>query len=280
MTAIHGGTATNDRIEAQHIAVLLRGGLLPQTHRPYPLPALGKQLASKANCDGGAERCAAPAGPKSSAGALALLGPDAQRRRAVELSILPTAKQHDVPTRALRRTVPGSGELRRLVLRYDSHNIHRVPRVQDCVSYCRLVTGAQDSAGQRSDTAGPTMGNAFRQWACSEAAVLVVRANPAGSKSLARLKQNHGTGKAWTVLAHPGARAGYDLLPRGGACDRNTFFPGSGSGAGAPAASLMLNVPTISRKRRGHYLSVNENERAPIVGCIVLLASLLAIRPF
>jgi hypothetical protein len=30
MKAIHGGTAKNDQIDAQKIAVLLRGGMLPQ----------------------------------------------------------------------------------------------------------------------------------------------------------------------------------------------------------------------------------------------------------
>jgi hypothetical protein len=35
MKAIHGGTATHDRIDAQNIAVLLRGGLLPQAY-VYP----------------------------------------------------------------------------------------------------------------------------------------------------------------------------------------------------------------------------------------------------
>ena len=30
MQALHGGKATNDRIDAQNIAVLWRGGLLPQ----------------------------------------------------------------------------------------------------------------------------------------------------------------------------------------------------------------------------------------------------------
>jgi hypothetical protein len=35
MTAIHGGKAKNDRIEARKIAVLLRGGMLPQAY-VYP----------------------------------------------------------------------------------------------------------------------------------------------------------------------------------------------------------------------------------------------------
>jgi hypothetical protein len=32
MQAIHGGKATNDKIDAQKIAVLLRGGMLPQAY--------------------------------------------------------------------------------------------------------------------------------------------------------------------------------------------------------------------------------------------------------
>jgi len=32
MKAIHGGKAKNDRIDAQKVAVLLRGGMLPQAY--------------------------------------------------------------------------------------------------------------------------------------------------------------------------------------------------------------------------------------------------------
>ncbi len=35
MTAIHGGKAKNDKIDAHKIAVLLRGGMLPQAY-VYP----------------------------------------------------------------------------------------------------------------------------------------------------------------------------------------------------------------------------------------------------
>jgi transposase len=95
MKAIHGGTAKNDRIDARKIAVLLRGGMLPQasvypaamratrdllrrrihltrkraelltpiqqTNRQYNLPEIGKKIASKANRDGVAERFPDPA---------------------------------------------------------------------------------------------------------------------------------------------------------------------------------------------------------------------------
>src|SRR5215813_13718375 len=107
MKAIHGGKAKNDKIDSQKIAVLLRGGLLPQasvspaqmratrdrrrrrmplahtraellahgqhTNSQSTLPALGKTIAYQANREGGAERFADPAVQKRIAGDLALI---------------------------------------------------------------------------------------------------------------------------------------------------------------------------------------------------------------
>jgi transposase len=144
-----------------------------------------------------------PAVHKSLAGDRALIGHYDQLLRDVELSLLTTAKPHDANTLSLRRTVPGSGELLSLVLRYEIHDIQRCPRVPDFVSYGRLVTGAKASAGKRYGTAGSKLGHAYLKGAFSEAAVLCLRANPAGQKSLARVENKPGTGKALTVLAHP-----------------------------------------------------------------------------
>ena len=108
MKAIHGGKAKHDKIDAQKIAVLLRGGMLPQayvypadmratrdllrrrmhlmrkraellahgqnTNSQYNLPEIGKKLAYKANRDGVAERFADPAVQKSIEVDLALIG--------------------------------------------------------------------------------------------------------------------------------------------------------------------------------------------------------------
>jgi transposase len=108
MKALHGGKAKNDTIDAHKMAVLLRGGMLPQasvspaamratrdllrrrmsltrkraellahsqnTNSQYTLPAIGKQLAYTAHRDGVAERFPAPAVQKSMAVDLALLG--------------------------------------------------------------------------------------------------------------------------------------------------------------------------------------------------------------
>jgi hypothetical protein len=99
MKAIHGGQAKNDKIDAQKIAGLLRGGMLPQasvyparmratrdllrrrmplahkraellahvqhTHSQDTLPAIGKKIAYQANREGVAERFADPAVQKS-----------------------------------------------------------------------------------------------------------------------------------------------------------------------------------------------------------------------
>ena len=248
MKAIHGGKAKNDTIDAQKIAVLLRGGMLPQayvdpadmratrdllrrrihfmrkraellthvqnTNSQYNLPEIGRKIAYKTNRDGVAERFADPAVQKSIEVDRALMGHDDELLRDVELSILKAAKQHDANTRYLLRTVPGIGEMLSLVLLYEMHDIQRFPRVQDVVSSCRLVKCAKESAGKRYGTSGTKIGNAYLKGAFSEAAVLCLRANPAGQTYLGRLEKKHRKGKALTVLAHTLARAVYDMLKR------------------------------------------------------------------
>jgi Transposase len=132
MQAIHGGKATNDTIDAHTIAVLLRGGRLPQasvspaarraprdllrrrrplarqrgarlahvhpTNRQYPLPAIGTNMAYKTHRDGVAERCADPAVPKSIDVDRALITSDDALLRDVARTIVTTAQHHDAQT--------------------------------------------------------------------------------------------------------------------------------------------------------------------------------------
>ena len=113
------------------------------------------------------------------------------------------------------------------MLLYEIHDIERCPRVQDFVSYCRLVKCAKESAGKRYGTSGTKIGNASLQWAFSDAAVLFLRNNPHGQKYLSRVEKQHGKGKALTVLAHQLARAVSHILQRQMACDRHKFFQSS-----------------------------------------------------
>jgi transposase len=258
MKAIHGGKAKNDKIDAHKIAVLLRGGMLPQayvypaerratrdllrrrmslmrkraellthvqqTNHQYNLPEIGKKIAYKANRDGVAERFPDPAVQKSIEVDLALITYYDRLLTNLELDLVQTAKAHDAQTFFRLRSIPGVGKILALVLLYEIHDIHRFPRVQDFVSYCRLVKCAKESAGKRYGTSGKKIGNAYLKWAFSEAAVLFLRNNPAGQKYLARLEKKHGKGKALTVLAHKLARAVYYMLKRDTAFDLDKFF--------------------------------------------------------
>lgn len=144
--------------------------------------------------------------------------------RALALSMVKMAKQHDTDTCYRLQSVPGIGKILALVLLYAMHDIDRFPHVQDCVSSCRVVQGAKASAGTRDGTSGTKMGNASLTWAFSEAAVRFLRANPAGQQSLARLEKTHGKGKAFTVLAHKLARAVYSMCKRRTACEMSQLL--------------------------------------------------------
>ena len=260
MKAIHGGKAKNDTIDAPKIAVWLRGGRLPQasvspadmrstrdllrrrislvrkraellthvqqTTSQYTLPALSKNIAYKATRDGVAERFPEPAVQQSIEVDLTLIAHDDRLLRALELAMVQTAKQHDPQTLSRLPSVPGIGKILRLVLLYEMHTIDRFPRVQDVVSYCRLVKWAKASAGKRYGTSGTKMGHASLQGAFSEAAVLFLRSTPEGQRYFARLEKQHGTGQALTVLAPKLARAVYAMLRRETVFDRRTFRHG------------------------------------------------------
>jgi transposase len=171
MKAIHGGTAQNDQIDSPKIAVLLRGGMLPQadvypapmratrdllrrrthwmrtraellahvqhTNSQSNLPEIGKKIAYKTNRDGVAERFADPAVQKTLEVDLAVIPYYDALLTDLELSIVKTAKPHDAHTFYRLRSIPGVGKLLALVLLYEMHDLHRFPSVQDFVSYCR-----------------------------------------------------------------------------------------------------------------------------------------------
>jgi hypothetical protein len=60
-----------------------------------------------------------------------------------------TAQQHDAQTLDRLPSVPGIGNILRVVLLDELPDITRFPRVPDGVSSCRVVTCAKESAGKR-----------------------------------------------------------------------------------------------------------------------------------
>lgn len=257
MKAIHGGKAKNDKIDAHKIAVLLRGGMLPQayvypaemratrdllrrrchlvhkraellahiqnTNSQYNLPEIGKKLAYKANREGVEEHFPDPSVRKMIAVDVSLIEHYDQLLGEVELYITRTAKTHAVQTFARLQSVPGIGQILALVLLYEIQDIARFPRVQDFVSYCRLVKCAKESGGKRLGSSGKKIGNVHLRWAFAEAAVLFLRQNQLGKEYFTKLEHKHGKAKALTVLAHKLARAVYYLLTRQQAFDLNRF---------------------------------------------------------
>jgi transposase len=198
---------------------------IQNTNRPYHLPAIGKTLADQADRDGVAERFPDPAVQKSMAVDLALLGYDDPLLHDLAAHIVQAATQHDAHTLYLLHTVPGIGNILRLVLLDEIHDLQRFPSVQAFVSYGRLVTCAKESAGTRYGTAGAKLGHAYRKGAFSEAAVRLLRDHPAGQQSLPRWAKQHGQGHALTLLAQKLGRAVYDMFKRHQAFEVPKFLP-------------------------------------------------------
>src|SRR5215475_10973534 len=257
MKAIHGGKAKNDKIDAHKIAVLLRGGMFPQayvypaemratrdllrrrchlarkraellahihnTNSQYNLPEIGKRLANKSNRQDVAEHFPDPSVRKAVEVDVSLIDHYDQLLGEVELYITRRAKTDDVQTFARLQSVPGIGQILALVIFYEIHDIQRFPRVQDFVSYCRLVKCAKESGGKRLGSSGKKSGNVHLRWAVAEAAVLFLRQTPLGKEHFTKLERKHGKAKALTVLAHKLARAVYYMLSREQAFDLNRF---------------------------------------------------------
>ena len=206
MKAIHGGKAKNDKIDAYKIAVLLRGGMMPMayiypsemrstrdllrrrmhlvrkraellahvqnTNYQYNLPEIGKRIDRKSNREGVSDLFPDVSVRKSIELDLTLLDQYDQLLPRLEHEISLIAKSHDADSYFRIRSIPGIGRILGLVILYEIHDINRFPRVQDFVSYCRLVKSAKESGGKRMGTSGKKIGNVHLKWAFSEAAVL------------------------------------------------------------------------------------------------------------
>jgi len=248
MKAIHGGKAKNDRIDSHKIAALLKGGLIPMsyvyppemratrdlmrrrnhlmrmraellahiqnTNHQYNLSPFHKSICYKGNRQGVAERFSDECVRKSMEVDLSLIDDYDQLLRKLEYYILKKANTHDPEAYFRLRSVPGIGQTLALIILYEIHDIGRFPRVQDFVSYSRLVKSAKESAGKRYGTSGAKIGNAHLKWAFSEAAVLMLRESADVKKYKAKLVKKHGKAKALTILAHKIGRAVYYILKR------------------------------------------------------------------
>jgi len=144
--------------------------------------------------------------------------------RELELHLVRRAKEHDPQVFHRLRSVPGIGKILALTILYEIHEIERFPRVQDFLSYARLVKCDHRSAGKKLGTGGAKIGNVHLKWAFSEAAALFLRGNPEGQKHLRRLAGRHGKAKALSILAAKLGRAVYFMLSKERAFEMERFL--------------------------------------------------------
>ena len=258
MKAIHGAKVKNDKVDSQKIAALLRGGTFPMayvypremratrdllrrrtylvrhranllahiqnTNSQYNLPEFGQKIARKMHRTGIAEAFADPAVQRSIAVDIELIDHLDLVLERLKKDIERTARHHDPQALFLLRTVHGIGATLGLVILYEIQSIDRFERVQDFCSYARLVKCQHESSGKRSGKSWSKIGNVHLKWAFSEAAVLFLRANPAGMTYKKRLERKHGKGKSLSILAHRLGRAVFHMLKRRKAFDMKTFL--------------------------------------------------------
>jgi len=258
MKAIHGGKAKNDRIDSRKIAVLLRGGAIPMAY-VYPqgmratrdllrrrlffvrrrselfshvrttfyqlnLPAPAGKLREKRNRTGVAETIHDPVVRASVEADLAVAAGLDVTIHFIEDEIGRQAKTENLDTLELLQSIPGVGPTLSRTLLYELHDVARFARVQDFLSYARLVKSQKASAGKILGTSRDKIGNAHLKWAFSEAAVGFLQKNPRGQKLIQRLRSKHGKGKALSILAARRGRASYFMLRRSTPFDMDRFM--------------------------------------------------------
>jgi transposase len=255
--AIHGGKAKHDRIDSHKIAALRRGGLIPQAdvyprrmratrdllrrrnhlmHKRAELYAHIQNTASQDHLSAPLGRIAKPQNRRGliarfdhgcvqqhMAVDTALIDCDDPVLAELEHSIAKTAHSHDPVSLALLRPIPGVGNILALVMLDEIEDIARFPRVQEFVSYGRLVKSARESHGKRYGTSGKKLGNAHLTWAFSEAAVLFLKHHEPAKKYLPKLANRHGQGKGLSILAHTRGRAVYFMRKKPVAFDQEKF---------------------------------------------------------
>jgi len=269
MRAIHGAKAKNDRIDSEKIATLLRGGVMPMAYvyparmratrdlmrrrtffvcaqaalqghiklvnAQYNLPSIEEDVRSARHHEAILEHFGFAEDVKASVAADMDLIVDYQTViRRLERKILDSARGHCSEDLDLLLSIKGVGPVIALTILYEIERIERFPRVQDFVSYARLVKCSHDSAGRPQGSGGAKMGNPYLKWIFSEAVIHVPRHNPRIAARLERLEQKHGKGKGKILMAHKLGRAVFFMLKNKTAFDEERFLAGP---AGQQAAA-------------------------------------------
>ena len=258
MRLIHGAKAKSDKLDSLKIARLLRGGNFPlaynypahmratrdllrrrthlvrmraellahiqNLHYQYNRVSPGKKIYYAANRVGLTNGFSDPGASRSIDVDVELIDHLDQVINELELDLTRRARVDDPQAFARLKTIPGVGPILAMTILYEVHDIARFPRVQDFVSYARLVKCQHESGGKRLGSGGAKIGNSNLKWAFSEAAVHFIAKCPDGKRLRARYERKHGKAKAISILAARLGRAVYYMLSRKQAFDQTRFL--------------------------------------------------------
>lgn len=258
MRAVHGAKTKNDKIDAEKIARLLRGGTLPMAYvypehmratrdllrrrlhlvrqraersahiamtcDQYNLEPIEQRLDRTGNHKDIAEHF--PEGPVrvSIQTDLALIKLLADQISNLEDYIQKTANVDDKKTLYLLQSIPGVGDILSLTMLYEIHHIDRFPRVQDFLSYARLAPGQHISAGKKTGAGGRKMGNAHLKWAFSQAAALLIRSQDKVKIMVQKNTQKYGKPGAMRRLTQKLSRTVYYMMKNKTLFDLDRFL--------------------------------------------------------
>ena len=258
MKAIHGGKTKNDKQDSMKIAMLLRGGNLPQayvypkrlraqrdlarrrsyfvrrraelqthirnTASQYNIKLPSGSLRSLCNQEGVAELFGDEAAQITIETDLSTINSLSGQIKRLERSLKKMAQINDPQTYYRLKSVPGIGEILALVILYEIGDISRFASAGQFLSYARLVPGCHESGGKQYGSPGRKQGNPHLKWAFSEAVALMLRDCDAAKKTQAKWEKRHGRAKTLAILAARLGRSVYLILKRGDIFDESKFL--------------------------------------------------------
>ena len=258
MKAIHGGKAKNDKIDSEKIARLLKAGMFPMAY-VYPRKWRSSRdlmrrrlrlVRQRAELITHIHNTLSQNNLPPNTGdlkytkhrqALRSVSIDKSVQYNIDLDInridfydselaklewylRQKARSFDRNSILLLKSIPGVGRILSMTLLFEIGTIDRFSRVQDFVSYCRLVKCQRTSAGKPYGTGGAKIGNAYLRWAFGETAVLFLRGNADAKQWFEKKANQHNKTKALTILAHKLGRATYFMLKRQTLFDQRQFL--------------------------------------------------------
>jgi len=230
--------ATRDLLRRRIFIVRKRAEFLSHiqnTNHQYNLDDINKRISYKANRVCLDDHFPDPIVQKNVDTDINIIAALEEQIRSVESIIVKCARYHDPIAYTLLQTIPGIGRILALTILYEIENIERFPKVQNFVSYCRLVKCPRESSGKKTASKNNKIGNANLRWAFSEAACLFIRDNDYSKQYHQNLVNRYGKAKALAIIAHKLGRAVYFILKRRCGFSYNIFYAGKLSGIHEPS---------------------------------------------